>query len=173
MCAGRFGLPPEGQRQLRLGAALHPSPGPRRLRRLRPGQWQRCRQQPVRARARSGAGDRRGRPGRLHGGACRASFFTAPQIPVCLWFLAKNKNGRARTARTGARDRPLFIDARKLGTLIDRVHRELTATDIAKIADTYHLWRGDPHSASGHPLPRGEGQMRSDLPSPAGTRARG
>ena len=37
----------------------------------------------------------------------------------------------------------LFIDARKLGTMIDRVHRELTAEDIRKIADTYHAWRGD------------------------------
>jgi hypothetical protein len=37
----------------------------------------------------------------------------------------------------------LFIDARKLGTLVDRVHRELSDDDIAKIADTYHRWRGD------------------------------
>lgn len=37
----------------------------------------------------------------------------------------------------------LFIDARKMGTMIDRVHRELTDDDIRKIADTYHAWRGD------------------------------
>jgi len=37
----------------------------------------------------------------------------------------------------------LFIDARKMGTLIDRVHRELTDDEIAKIAGTYHAWRGD------------------------------
>jgi type I restriction enzyme M protein len=37
----------------------------------------------------------------------------------------------------------LFIDARKLGSLTDRVHRELTDEDIAKIAGTYHAWRGD------------------------------
>jgi type I restriction enzyme M protein len=37
----------------------------------------------------------------------------------------------------------LFIDARKLGTMVDRVHRELTQEDIARIADTYHNWRGD------------------------------
>jgi type I restriction enzyme M protein len=37
----------------------------------------------------------------------------------------------------------LFIDARKLGTLVDRVHRELSDDDVAKIADTYHRWRGD------------------------------
>jgi type I restriction enzyme M protein len=37
----------------------------------------------------------------------------------------------------------LFIDARKMGTLIDRVHRDLSDADIARIADTYHAWRGD------------------------------
>jgi type I restriction enzyme M protein len=61
-------------------------------------------------------------------------FYSTP-IPVCLWFLARTKHGR--------HGRTLFIDARKLGTLIDRVHRELTGDDIAKIAGTYHAWRGD------------------------------
>jgi type I restriction enzyme M protein len=37
----------------------------------------------------------------------------------------------------------LFIDARKLGTMVDRVHRELSEDDIARIAGTYHAWRGD------------------------------
>jgi len=37
----------------------------------------------------------------------------------------------------------LFIDARKMGTLIDRVHREFNDSDISRIADTYHAWRGD------------------------------
>lgn len=63
----------------------------------------------------------------------------------------------------GYRDRRgevLFIDARKMGTLIDRVHRELSEEDIEKIAGTYHLWRGDPHPASGHPLPEVEGHYR-------------
>src|SRR4029077_10634883 len=41
------------------------------------------------------------------------------------------------------RGETLFIDARKLGTLVDRVHRELTDADIARIAGTYHAWRGD------------------------------
>jgi len=59
---------------------------------------------------------------------------------VCLWFLARNKkNGRFRDRRGGT----LFIDARKMGTLVDRVHRELTDEDVAKIAGTYHAWRGD------------------------------
>ena len=53
----------------------------------------------------------------------------------------------------GFRDRrgqTLFIDARKLGSLIDRVHRDLTDDDIGKIADTYHAWRTDErHSREG------------------------
>ena len=62
------------------------------------------------------------------------------QIPVCLWFIAREKkNGRFRDRR----GQTLFIDARKLGTMIDRVHRDLTDDDIRKIADTYHAWRGD------------------------------
>ena len=72
--------------------------------------------------------------------ALPGQLFYSTQIPVCLWFLARNK-------RTGGfRDRrgeTLFIDARKLGTMVDRVHRELTDDDIAKIAGTYHAWRGD------------------------------
>jgi type I restriction enzyme M protein len=67
-------------------------------------------------------------------------LFYSTQIPVCLWFLTRNKsNGRFRK-RTGE---TLFIDARKLGSMIDRVHRDLTDEDIRKIADTYHAWRGD------------------------------
>ena len=66
-------------------------------------------------------------------------FYSTP-IPVCLWFLARNKkNGRFRD-RCGE---TLFIDARKMGTLVDRVHRELTDEDVAKIAGAYHAWRGD------------------------------
>jgi type I restriction enzyme M protein len=66
-------------------------------------------------------------------------FYSTP-IPVCLWFLARTKkNGRFRDRR----GETLFIDARKMGTLIDRVHRELSDEEIAKIASTYHVWRGD------------------------------
>jgi type I restriction enzyme M protein len=66
-------------------------------------------------------------------------FYSTP-IPVCLWFLARNKrNGPFRDRR----GETLFIDTRKLGTMVDRVHRELADEDIAKIADTYHAWRGD------------------------------
>jgi type I restriction enzyme M protein len=72
--------------------------------------------------------------------AMPGQLFYSTQIPVCLWFIARDKkNGRFRNRR----GQTLFIDARKMGTLIDRVHRELTDEDIKKIADTYHLWRGD------------------------------
>ena len=72
--------------------------------------------------------------------ALPGQLFYSTQIPVCLWFLARNKkNGRFRDRR----GETLFIDVRKMGTLIDRVHRELTDEDVAKIAGTYHAWRGD------------------------------
>lgn len=72
--------------------------------------------------------------------ALPGQLFYSTQIPVCLWFLARNKkNGRFRDRR----GETLFIDARKMGSLIDRVHRELTDDDVAKIAGTYHAWRGD------------------------------
>ncbi|MBW6503865.1 type I restriction-modification system subunit M [bacterium] len=72
--------------------------------------------------------------------AMPGQLFYSTQIPVCLWFLARDrKNGRFRDRR----GETLFIDARKMGTLVDRIHRELTDEDIAKIAGTYHAWRGD------------------------------
>ena len=69
--------------------------------------------------------------------------FHCTAIPVCLWFLAKNKNADAKRGFRDRRKQTLFIDARKLGTLIDRVHRELTDADLDKITSTYHAWRGD------------------------------
>jgi type I restriction enzyme M protein len=72
--------------------------------------------------------------------ALPGQLFYATQIPVCLWFLAKyKKNGRFRDRR----GETLFIDARKMGVLKDRVHRELTDDEILHIAATYHAWRGD------------------------------
>ena len=74
-------------------------------------------------------------------------FYSTP-IPACLWFLARDKTGRASVPASRAfRDRRghvLFIDARKLGRMVDRTHRELTDEDLARIADTYHGWRGNP-----------------------------
>ena len=86
--------------------------------------------------------------------AMPGQLFYSTQIPVCLWFLVKDKSGGAgpprRSPKGALRDRrkeTLFIDARKLGTLVDRVHRELIDTDIQRIVSTYHAWRGDPPSA--------------------------
>jgi type I restriction enzyme M protein len=72
--------------------------------------------------------------------AMPGQLFYSTQIPVCLWFLTRNKNDGKRRNRKGE---TLFIDARKLGVLVDRVHRELTDEDISKIVSAYHAWRGD------------------------------
>jgi type I restriction enzyme M protein len=82
--------------------------------------------------------------------ALPGQLFYSTQIPVCLWFLARSKkNGRFRDRR----GETLFIDARKLGTLTDRVHRDLTDTDIVRIAGTYHAWRGDKKAADYADIP--------------------
>ena len=66
-------------------------------------------------------------------------FYSTP-IPVCLWFVCRDKrNNRFRNRRV----QTLFVDARKMGRMIDRVQRVLTPEDIARIANTYHAWRGD------------------------------
>ena len=72
--------------------------------------------------------------------ALPGQLFYSTQIPVCLWFIARNKEGHRFRKRTGE---TLFIDARTLGVMIDRVHRELTEEDITRIANTYQAWRGD------------------------------
>jgi type I restriction enzyme M protein len=72
--------------------------------------------------------------------ALPGQLFYSTQIPACLWFLARDrKNGKFRDRR----GQVLFIDARKLGRMVDRTHRELTDEDIALIAGTYHAWRGE------------------------------
>ena len=67
-------------------------------------------------------------------------FYSTP-IPACLWFLTRNKN-----PGNGWRDRRgevLFIDARKLGQMVDRTRKEFADEDIARIAGVYHSWRGE------------------------------
>ncbi|MGE0201769.1 MAG: type I restriction-modification system subunit M [Candidatus Melainabacteria bacterium] len=83
--------------------------------------------------------------------ALPGQLFYSTQIPVCLWFLAKDRsNGLIKypyNGETKLRDRRgeiLFIDARQLGFMEDRVHRSLANADIYKIADAYHSWRGEP-----------------------------
>ena len=73
--------------------------------------------------------------------ALPGSLFYSTQIPVCLWFLARDKRDSGFRDRRGE---TLFIDARKLGSMTDRTHRELTDADIARVAGTYHAWRRDP-----------------------------
>jgi transposase len=89
--------------------------------------------------------------------AMPGQLFYSTQIPVCLWFVTRAKQGLSQAERGTSgdgtvpalptrerRNEILFIDARNLGTLIDRVHRELNEDDLARVADTYHAWRGDP-----------------------------
>ena len=71
--------------------------------------------------------------------ALPAQLFYSTQIPACLWFLARNKRGGGKLR--DRRGEVLFIDARNLGTLIDRTRKELQDADIAKIAGAYHAWR--------------------------------
>lgn len=72
--------------------------------------------------------------------ALPGQLFYSTQIPVCLWFVTRSKKGPRFRDRRGE---TLFIDARKLGAMADRTHRELTDADLAKIAGTYHARRGD------------------------------
>jgi len=72
--------------------------------------------------------------------ALPGQLFYSTQIPVCLWFLARDKRNHRFRDRRGE---VLFIDARKLGEMEDRTNRRLTDADINRIADTYHAWRGE------------------------------
>ncbi len=72
--------------------------------------------------------------------AMPGQLFYATQIPVCIWVFSKGKKGGQFRKRS---NEVLFIDARKMGFLVDRVHRELSDEDIDKIARTYHAWRGE------------------------------
>src|SRR5690606_11455818 len=65
-------------------------------------------------------------------------FYSTP-IPVCVWIITRNKALQGQRNRIGE---ILFIDARKMGRMVDRVHRELTDDDIQQIAGTFHRWRG-------------------------------
>ncbi|MDI6877032.1 MAG: class I SAM-dependent DNA methyltransferase [Methanomicrobiales archaeon] len=82
--------------------------------------------------------------------AMPGQLFYSTQIPVCLWFLARDKKNHRFRDRRG---KILFIDARKLGHMIDRVHRDLSEEDIARIAGTYHAWRGDAGAATYEDVP--------------------
>jgi type I restriction enzyme M protein len=72
--------------------------------------------------------------------ALPSQLFYNAMIPACLWFIARDKQNNKFKDRRGE---VLFIDARKLGVMVDRRHRELTSENIKKIAEVYHSWRGE------------------------------
>jgi type I restriction enzyme M protein len=82
--------------------------------------------------------------------ALPSQLFYGSGIPACLWFLARDKrNGKFRDRRR----QTLFIDARKMGYLVDRVHRDLSDEEIARIAGTYHAWRGKAETGTYEDVP--------------------
>ena len=72
--------------------------------------------------------------------ALPGQLFYNTAIPACLWFVTKDKKDHGKRKRD---NEVLFIDARNMGRMINRRHRELTQEDISKITDTYHAWRGE------------------------------
>ncbi|MGC8555376.1 MAG: type I restriction-modification system subunit M [Candidatus Acidulodesulfobacterium sp.] len=72
--------------------------------------------------------------------ALPSQLFYNTMIPACLWFIARDKKNHKFRDRRGE---VLFIDAREMGVMLDRRHRELTDEEINKIADTYHAFRGE------------------------------
>ncbi|WP_326655947.1 class I SAM-dependent DNA methyltransferase [Streptomyces anthocyanicus] len=74
--------------------------------------------------------------------ALPSQLFRTTQIPACLWFLAKDKTPQGAKRLEDRRGEILFIDARSVGQMADRTERVLTDADLAKIAGTYHAWRG-------------------------------
>jgi type I restriction enzyme M protein len=79
--------------------------------------------------------------------ALPGQLFYTTQIPVCLWFISKNKKAVDASEdfakRRNRQGETLFIDAREMGTMVSRVNKELTNRDITDIAQTYHAWRGE------------------------------
>jgi type I restriction enzyme M protein len=79
--------------------------------------------------------------------ALPAQLFYSTQIPASLWFLDRDKTRGGARAWRDRRGETLFIDIRKLGVLVDRTHREFTDDDLARVARTYHAWRGEPEAS--------------------------
>jgi type I restriction enzyme M protein len=75
--------------------------------------------------------------------ALPGQLFYTTQIPVCLWFITKNKKEDKEKGYRNREGETLFIDAREMGSMISRTNKELTNDDIADIARTYHAWRGE------------------------------
>ncbi|HEY6253736.1 MAG TPA: class I SAM-dependent DNA methyltransferase [Candidatus Angelobacter sp.] len=77
-------------------------------------------------------------------------LFYGTALPACLWFMTRNKKNGKFSDRHG---KTLFIDARKLGVLIDRVHRDLVDKEIEHTAGTYHSWRGEKEAGKYEDVP--------------------
>ena len=75
--------------------------------------------------------------------ALPGQLFYTTQIPVCLWFLSKSKKADTKRDYRNRKEETLFIDARNIGSMIDRTHKEFSADDIAEVARIYHAWRGE------------------------------
>lgn len=96
--------------------------------------------------------------------ALPGQLFYTTQIPVCLWFLTKSKHaqvveGHSESNHRERKGETLFIDARNMGSMVDRTHKELTSDDICEIARTYHAWR--------LPAPSAARQAGGEFPLPA------
>ncbi|MFC8537141.1 type I restriction-modification system subunit M [Streptomyces sp. NPDC057249] len=89
--------------------------------------------------------------------ALPAQLFRTTQIPACLWFLAKDKSSQGPKSLTDRRGEILFVDAREMGVMVDRTERAFTDADLAKIAGTYHAWRGTESA-------KAEGAVYEDVP---------
>ncbi len=73
--------------------------------------------------------------------ALPGQLFYTTQIPACLWFITRTKKSNPRRGWRDRTGETLFIDARRMGRLVDRTHRELTQEEIRQIADVYHAWK--------------------------------
>lgn len=82
--------------------------------------------------------------------ALPGQLFYGTPIPACLWFVTRDKGNTRFRDRRGE---VLFIDARKLGVLVDRTHRELTSEEVGRISQTYHSWRGEKDAPKYFDLP--------------------
>ncbi|WP_182407536.1 class I SAM-dependent DNA methyltransferase [Psychrobacter sp. GP33] len=97
--------------------------------------------------------------------ALPGQLFYTTQIPVCLWFISRDKAATsAHSQKRGLRNRSgetLFIDARNIGSMISRTHKELSVDDIAGIAKTYHAWRGEAEAGGYEAYEDEEGYCKS------------
>lgn len=84
--------------------------------------------------------------------ALPTQLFRSTQIPVCVWFFAKDKTA-GKGGSADRRGQVLFLDARGMGHMVDRAERALSDEDIAKIAGTFHSWRGKVDADGIEPAP--------------------